>query len=38
MRLSEGRPRHYEVSVRLRTADGAALEQCEFSRAAQAPA
>jgi cyclic-di-GMP phosphodiesterase TipF (flagellum assembly factor) len=32
--LSEGRPRHYEVSVRLRTADGAALEQCDFVRAA----
>ena len=32
--LSEGRPRHYEISVRLRTADGAALEQCDFVRAA----
>ena len=33
--LAEGRPRHYEVSVRLRTADGVALEQSDFSRTAQ---
>ncbi len=33
--LAEGRPRHFEVSVRLLTADGAALEQRDFSRAAQ---
>lgn len=32
--LSEGRARHYEVSIRLRTADGAALEQSDFSRLA----
>jgi cyclic-di-GMP phosphodiesterase TipF (flagellum assembly factor) len=32
--LAEGRPRHYEVSMRLRTADGAALEQSEISRTA----
>jgi cyclic-di-GMP phosphodiesterase, flagellum assembly factor TipF len=32
--LSEGRPRHYEVSVRLRMADGGALDQSEFSRMA----
>jgi cyclic-di-GMP phosphodiesterase TipF (flagellum assembly factor) len=33
--LAEGRPRHFEVSVRLLTADGAALDQVEFSRIAQ---
>jgi cyclic-di-GMP phosphodiesterase TipF (flagellum assembly factor) len=34
--LSEkSRPRHYEVSVRLRLADGAGLEQSEFSRVAR---
>lgn len=32
--LSEGRARHYEVSIRLRTADGSALEQSDFSRLA----
>jgi cyclic-di-GMP phosphodiesterase, flagellum assembly factor TipF len=31
--LAEGRPRHFEVSVRLLTADGASLDQREFSRA-----
>ena len=33
--LAEGRPRHFEVSMRLLTADGAALEQREFARVAQ---
>jgi EAL domain-containing protein (putative c-di-GMP-specific phosphodiesterase class I) len=33
--LSEGRPRHYEVSMRLRTADGEQLEQPDYTRAAQ---
>jgi cyclic-di-GMP phosphodiesterase TipF (flagellum assembly factor) len=33
--LAEGRARHYEVSIRLRTADGTALDQGEFSRLAQ---
>jgi cyclic-di-GMP phosphodiesterase TipF (flagellum assembly factor) len=33
--LAEGRPRHFEVSVRLLTADGATLEQSEFHRAAK---
>jgi cyclic-di-GMP phosphodiesterase, flagellum assembly factor TipF len=33
--LSEGRARHYEVSIRLRTQDGSALEQSDFSRLAQ---
>jgi cyclic-di-GMP phosphodiesterase TipF (flagellum assembly factor) len=33
--LSENRPRHYEVSIRLRTADGAGVEQSEFSRIAK---
>jgi cyclic-di-GMP phosphodiesterase, flagellum assembly factor TipF len=33
--LAEGRPRHFEVSVRLLTADGATLEQSEFQRAAK---
>jgi cyclic-di-GMP phosphodiesterase TipF (flagellum assembly factor) len=33
--LAEGRPRHFEVSVRLLAADGAALEQRDFSRVAQ---
>jgi cyclic-di-GMP phosphodiesterase, flagellum assembly factor TipF len=32
--LSEGRARHYEVSIRLRTADGSALDQGDFSRLA----
>jgi len=33
--LAEGRPRHYEVSMRLLTADGAALEQADYMRTAQ---
>ena len=33
--LAEGRARHFEVSVRLLTADGAAVEQGEAARAAQ---
>jgi cyclic-di-GMP phosphodiesterase TipF (flagellum assembly factor) len=33
--LSEGRPRHYEVSMRLRTADGEQMEQADYTRAAQ---
>jgi len=33
--LAEGRPRHYEVSMRLLTADGAVLEQADYMRAAQ---
>jgi cyclic-di-GMP phosphodiesterase TipF (flagellum assembly factor) len=33
--LTEGRTRHFEVSVRLLTADGATLEQSDFARAAQ---
>ncbi len=33
--LSESRPRHYEVSIRLRMADGAGVEQSEFSRIAR---
>jgi cyclic-di-GMP phosphodiesterase TipF (flagellum assembly factor) len=33
--LAEGRPRHYEVSMRLLTADGGALEQTDYMRAAQ---
>ena len=33
--LSEGRARHYEVSIRLRTADGAILDQDVISRLAQ---
>jgi cyclic-di-GMP phosphodiesterase TipF (flagellum assembly factor) len=33
--LAEGRPRHYEVSMRLRMADGAAMEQADYTRAAQ---
>ena len=33
--LAEGRPRHFEVSVRLLTADGATLEQSELARAAK---
>lgn len=32
--LAEGRPRHYEVSMRLLTADGAALEQRDYARTA----
>jgi cyclic-di-GMP phosphodiesterase TipF (flagellum assembly factor) len=33
--LSEGRPRHYEVTMRLRTADGGQIEQHDYMRAAQ---
>ena len=33
--LAEGRPRHYEVTMRLRTADGEQLEQADYTRAAQ---
>jgi cyclic-di-GMP phosphodiesterase TipF (flagellum assembly factor) len=33
--LAEGRPRHYEVSLRLLTADGGAIEQADYMRAAQ---
>jgi cyclic-di-GMP phosphodiesterase TipF (flagellum assembly factor) len=33
--LVEGRPRHYEVSMRLLTADGAAIEQADYMRTAQ---
>ena len=33
--LAEGRPRHFEVSVRLLTADGSAIEQGEVARTAQ---
>lgn len=33
--LAEGRARHFEVSMRLRTADGTALEQSEFTRVAR---
>ena len=33
--LVEGRPRHFEVSMRLLTADGAALDQHEYARAAR---
>jgi cyclic-di-GMP phosphodiesterase, flagellum assembly factor TipF len=33
--LVEGRPRHFEVSMRLLTADGAALDQREYARAAR---
>jgi cyclic-di-GMP phosphodiesterase TipF (flagellum assembly factor) len=33
--LSEGRPRHYEVTMRLKTADGERLEQADYTRAAQ---
>ena len=36
--LVEGRPRHFEVSMRLLTADGATLDQREYARAARAPA
>lgn len=32
--LAEGRPRHYEISMRLLTADGARLEQRDYARAA----
>ena len=32
--LAEGRPRHYEVSMRLLTADGATLEQRDYARTA----
>ena len=34
--LAEGRPRHYEVSMRLLTADGGAIEQADYMRTAQA--
>jgi cyclic-di-GMP phosphodiesterase TipF (flagellum assembly factor) len=34
--LAEGRPRHYEVSLRLLTADGGAIEQADYMRTAQA--
>jgi cyclic-di-GMP phosphodiesterase TipF (flagellum assembly factor) len=34
--LAEGRPRHYEVTMRLRTVDGEQLEQVDYTRAAQA--
>ena len=33
--LVEGRPRHFEVSMRLLTADGATLDQREYGRAAR---
>jgi EAL domain-containing protein (putative c-di-GMP-specific phosphodiesterase class I) len=33
--LAEGRPRHYEVTMRLRTADGSSMEQADYVRAAQ---
>ena len=33
--LVEGRPRHFEVSMRLLTADGATLDQREYARAAR---
>ena len=33
--LTEGRARHYEVSIRLRAADGATLEQKEVARLAE---
>jgi EAL domain-containing protein (putative c-di-GMP-specific phosphodiesterase class I) len=33
--LAEGRPRHYEVTMRLRTADGERLEQVDYTRATQ---
>jgi cyclic-di-GMP phosphodiesterase TipF (flagellum assembly factor) len=33
--LAEGRPRHYEVSMRLRMADGVSIEQVDYTRAAQ---
>jgi cyclic-di-GMP phosphodiesterase TipF (flagellum assembly factor) len=33
--LAEGRPRHFEVSVRLLAADGSAIEQGEVARTAQ---
>ena len=32
--LAEGRPQHYEISMRLVAADGAAMEQGDYSRAA----
>jgi cyclic-di-GMP phosphodiesterase TipF (flagellum assembly factor) len=32
--LAEGRPRHYEISMRLLAADGAAIEQRDYARAA----
>ncbi len=32
--LAEGRPQHYEISMRLVTADGTTLEQGDYSRAA----
>ena len=33
--LAEGRPRHYEVSMRLRMADGVSMDQADYTRAAQ---
>jgi cyclic-di-GMP phosphodiesterase TipF (flagellum assembly factor) len=33
--LAEGRARHFEISMRLRTADGTAVEQSEFTRVAR---
>jgi len=33
--LAEGRPRHFEVSMRLLAADGAALEASDYARAAK---
>jgi cyclic-di-GMP phosphodiesterase TipF (flagellum assembly factor) len=33
--LAEGRPKHYEISMRLLAADGASIEQREYVRAAQ---
>jgi cyclic-di-GMP phosphodiesterase TipF (flagellum assembly factor) len=33
--LAEGRPRHYEVTMRLRTVDGEQLEQADYTRAAR---
>jgi cyclic-di-GMP phosphodiesterase TipF (flagellum assembly factor) len=32
--LAEGRPQHYEISMRLLTADGVAMEQGDYARAA----
>jgi EAL domain-containing protein (putative c-di-GMP-specific phosphodiesterase class I) len=33
--LAEGRPRHYEVSMRLRMSDGVSMDQADYTRAAQ---
>jgi cyclic-di-GMP phosphodiesterase TipF (flagellum assembly factor) len=33
--LAEGRPRHYEVSMRLRMADGGAMDQADYTRAVE---